>query len=160
MIRTLIALPFRLVALVVAIPTRLSARLLRFSVVTAARTTRLAVRSSLISFAVGVGLGWFLSTPTGRYATGVALDAVRGRRAPVDDAALAGRVRAALEGGPATSHLPQPQVAVAGGVVTLSGGVPDETTRTELLAAAATTEGVVSVVDRLVVGADPQGATV
>lgn len=76
---TILTLPFRLVAALIAafvvIPTKLSARVLRFSTVATLRTTRFAMRSSIISFAAGVGAGWFLGTPAGRDL----VDQVRGR---------------------------------------------------------------------------------
>ena len=160
MIRTLLALPFRLVAVLVAVPTRLSARLLRFSVVTTLRTTRVAVRSSIVSFLLGIGFGWFLTTPTGRNATALVLDAVRRRSAPaVDDTSLTGAVRSALSSSTTTWHLPQPDVSVRGGVVTLTGTVPHAEGRDELASVAATVPGVVSVVERLTVeGADAPSA--
>lgn len=153
MIRTLLALPFRLVAVLVAVPTRLSARLLRFSLVTTWRTTRVAVRSSILSFLLGVGVGWSLSTPTGRNAAALVLDAVRRRSSPaVDDTSLTEAVRTALSSDPSTWHLPQPAVVVRGGVVTLSGPVPHTEGRDELASVAARVPGVVSVVDQLTVG--------
>jgi hypothetical protein len=152
LIRTLLALPFRLLAVLVAVPTNLSARLLRFSVVTTWRTSRAAVRSSIISFLLGIGVGWFLTTPTGRYATSLVVDAVRGRMASaVDDATLAERVRAAVSADTTTWHLPRPDVAVDGGVVTLTGVVPHGQGRDDLASAAARVPGVVSVVDHLTV---------
>ena len=118
------------------------------------------MRSSIISFLLGIGLGWFLTTPTGRYAVALVLDAIRGRTAtPVDDDTLTDRVRAALGADTATWHLPQPDVVVRGGVVTLSGEAPHDEGRLDLTSVAATVDGVVSVVDHLsVVDTTPASA--
>ena len=153
MFRALLLLPFRLAVALVAIPTRLSARLLRFSLVTTFRTTRAAVRSSIVSFLLGVGLGWFITTPTGRQAVAYVRQALgQGTAVPVDDESLAGRVRTTLAGSSRTWHLPQPDVTVAAQVVTLTGEVPHEQGRADLVATVRVIEGVASVVDQLSVG--------
>src|SRR5690606_3440422 len=103
------------------------------------------------------GVGWFLSTPTGRYLRASIVEAVRPRpAAPLDDDELAAAVRTELAGAPSTWHLPQPAVTVERGRVTLSGPVPHPTGRDALAAAAAGVTGVTEVVDLLVVepGAD------
>lgn len=102
MIRTLLTLPFRIVAVLVAVPTRWSARLLRFSAVATFRTTRAAVRSSIVSFLLGIGVGWFLTTPTGRYAVRVVVDAVRGSSGAAPTEEVARSVDAPLVDVPST----------------------------------------------------------
>lgn len=162
MLRLLVTLPLRLVALLIAVPTRLSARLLRFSIATTWRTSRVAVRSSIVSFLLGVGVGWFLTTPTGRHAVQVVRHAVRGRvEAPPTDEALAQRVGAALGADARTWHLPRPRIDCRQGTVELVGSVPHEEGRAALTAVAAAVAGVDAVVDRLTVdGTDAPAGTV
>lgn len=152
-IRFVITLPFRLLAVAVILPIKASLGLLKFSVKTSFITTRAATRSSIISFAAGLGLGWFLtSTPTGRQLVGQVRDLVSGTPAgPVDDDQVAAQVRTALAAGTRTWHLPQPEVSVLGGVVTLTGEVPHETARTDLEAGARTVRGVVGVNNQVTV---------
>ena len=135
---------------VIFFPTKVSARILRASIVTSARSMQLAARSSVISFGIGLGLGWFLTTPTGRYLLASIRDAVLSPTvAPPDDDGLAAAVRSELAAAPATWHLPQPEVVVAQGHVTLRGAVPHAEGREALLLAAAGVPGVASVVDVL-----------
>jgi BON domain len=111
---------------------------------------RLAARSSIASFGIGLGLGWFLSTPTGRYLLASIRDAVLSPQvAAADDDGLAAAVRSELAAAPSTWHLPQPEVVVAEGHVTLRGAVPHAEGREALLLAAAGVPGVASVVDVL-----------
>jgi hypothetical protein len=135
---------------IVTVPTRVSARVVRGSVVTTYRSMRFAVRSSLISFVLGAGLGWFLTTPTGRYLLASLRESVLPPAvAPPDDESLAAAVRTEIAAAPTTWHLPQPEVAVAEGHVTLRGDVPHAEGREALLLVAAGVPGVASVVDVL-----------
>ena len=135
---------------IVTAPTRVSARVVRGSVVATYRSMRFAARSSVVSFGVGVGVGWFLTTPTGRYLLGSLRDAVLPPPvAPPDDESLAALVRSEIAAAPTTWHLPQPDVAVAEGHVTLRGDVPHAEGREAMLLVAAGVPGVASVVDVL-----------
>lgn len=78
------------------------------------------------------------------------VDQRRGTAPPAD---VAERVREALSASPSTWHLPQPAVSLDDGRVVLTGSVPHETGRAELVRVAAGVGGVVGVDDRLVVGA-------
>jgi hypothetical protein len=75
---------------------------------------------------------------------------VEARRAG-SDAELAERVRFELAHHPRTWHLPQPEVTVVYHRVALTGQVPDETARQELVRAVAALGGVNEVDDRLAV---------
>jgi hypothetical protein len=161
-IKFLVTLPFRLLAVAIILPIKVVLGLFKFSVKTTWVTTRAALRSSIISFAGGVGLGWFLtSTPTGRQLVDQVRDLVTGTTSgPIDDDQLTAQVRTELASSTRTWHLPQPDVAVLGGVVTLTGSVPHDTGKVDLEEAAKSVRGVASVVNNLAVEADDdQGST-
>jgi osmotically-inducible protein OsmY len=160
-IKFIIALPFRLVAAAIIIPIKLAMFTLKTSVKTTFVTTRAAMRSSVISFAAGVGLGWFLtSTPTGRQLVDQVRDLINGGASgPVDDDQLGAKVRTELASSTRTWHLPQPDVAVAAGVVTLTGEVPHETGKADLDDAARSVRGVISVNNLVTVSADDATGT-
>ncbi len=140
----------RLAGRVILMPTRITARLVRGSIRTWWRSMRFAARSSILSFVAGLGVGWFLTTPTGRYLLASVRDALLSPPvAPLDDEALAAAVRSALAADSSTWHLPQPEVVVAAGHVTLRGAVPHAEGRESLLLVAAGVPGVASVVDVL-----------
>jgi osmotically-inducible protein OsmY len=159
-IKWVLALPFRLLALAIILPIKLTLGSLKLTAKTTFVTTRAAMRSSLISFAAGVGLGWFLSsTPTGRQLVDQVRDLVNGTPSgPVDDDQLAAQVRTELASSTRTWHLPQPEVSVSGGVVTLTGSVPHEVGRGDLAAAAGSVRGVVSVLNHVEVDEAPDSA--
>jgi osmotically-inducible protein OsmY len=149
-IRFIITLPFRLLALAIIVPVKLALGLVKLSV----RSTFFALRSSILSFVAGIGAGWFLtSTPTGRQLVDQVRDLVSGTSGPVDDDQLAAQVRTELASSTRTWHLPQPQVAVSAGIVTLTGEAPHDTGRTDLEEAARSVRGVVSVLNNLTVAA-------
>lgn len=152
-IRFLLTLPLRLLAVAIVIPVKTSLGLLKFSTKATYASTRLALRSSIISFAAGVGLGWFLtSTPTGRQLVDQVRDLVSGSPGgPVDDDTLAAQVRTQLASNPRTWHVPQPEVAVSNGVVTITGSVPHDTARADLETAVMAVRGIVAVVNRVTV---------
>jgi len=140
----------RLAERVILMPTRVTARLVRGSILTSLRSMRFAARSSILSFVAGVGVGWFLTTPTGRYLLASIRDALMSPPiAPPDDDALAAAVRSSLAADSSTWHLPQPEVVVADRHVTLRGAVPHAEGRESLLLVAAGVPGVASVVDVL-----------
>ncbi|HSL58714.1 MAG TPA: BON domain-containing protein [Acidimicrobiales bacterium] len=166
--------PVRVAAVVVAATTRLSARLVGLSARTSARAVggsarfaaastvgsartvagvgRAATRSSIVAFAVGVALGWFLGTPTGRRLRreATSLVAPSGGDGPVSDDELAARVRAALRGSPRTWHLAEPTVDVHAGVVSLTGEAAHPEARTDLEVTVSGVAGVMAVDNRLV----------
>lgn len=156
-IKFIITLPFRLLALAIIVPIKTVLGLIRFSLKTAYITTRTAVRSSLVMFAAGIGLGWFFSsTPTGRQLVDQARDLMGQPTGPVDDEQLTAQVRTELASNAHTWHLPQPEVTVADGMVTLVGSVPHETGRVDLEKAAGSVRGVVSVTNSVTVdGQEP-----
>lgn len=158
-IKFIITLPFRLLALAIILPVKAVLGLVGFTFKAGFVTARTALRSSLISFAGGIGLGWFLtSTPTGRQLVDQVRDMVQGGTgAPLDDDGIAAQVRTELASSTRTWHLPQPEVTVATGVVTLSGTVPHDTGRTDLEEAARTVRGVASVLNNVTVDA-PEAA--
>ncbi|MGY6502059.1 MAG: BON domain-containing protein [Acidimicrobiales bacterium] len=160
-IRFLLTLPFRLLALAILVPVKTALALLAFSLRATFASTRFALRSSLVSFAAGVGLGWFLTaTPTGRQLVGQVRDLASGSPgAPVDDDTLAAQVRTQLASSTHTWHLPQPEVTVSNGVVTLVGPVPHDAARSALEAAVMSVKGVVAVVNRVTVGLEESGAS-
>lgn len=152
-IKFLISLPFRLVAALIILPIKLVLGMFKLSVKTTFITTRAALRSSLLSFAAGFGLGWFFtSTPTGRQLADQVRDLVAGGpTGPIDDDQLAAQVRTELASSTRTWHLPQPDVAVEDGVVTLTGEVPHDTGQADLEDAAKSVRGVTSVLNQVVV---------
>lgn len=154
-IRFVITLPFRLLALAIIVPVKTALALLTFSVRATLVSTRMALRSSLIAFAAGVGLGWFLtSTPTGRQLVGQARDLVSGGSGgPVDDDVLTAQARTQLASNTRTWHLPQPDVQVANGVATLTGAVPHDPARADLETAVMSVRGIVAVVNQVTVDA-------
>ncbi len=153
LIKWVLALPFRLVALAIVLPVKMVLGSLKLTAKTTFITTRAAMRSSLISFAAGLGLGWFLtSTPTGRQLVDQVRDLVQGGPSgPVDDDQLTAQVRTELASSTRTWHLPQPEVTVSSGVVTLTGSVPHEVGRADLEAAASSVRGVTAVVNQVTV---------
>ena len=157
-IKFVLTLPFRLLALAIVIPIKLALGSLKLTLKTSFVTTRAALRSSLISFAAGVGLGWFLtSTPTGRQLVDQVRDLINGAPSgPIDDDQLAAQVRTELASSTRTWHLPEPEVRIVGGVVTLSGSVPHDTGRADLEAAAKSVRGVVSVSNEVAVDDAPE----
>ena len=122
-IKWVLALPFRLLALAIILPIKLTLGSIKLTAKTTFVTTRAAMRSSVISFAAGVGLGWFLtSTPTGRQLVAQVRDLLDGEPSgPIDDESLSAKVRTELASSTPTWHRPHPEVSVSGGVVTLTG---------------------------------------
>lgn len=158
-IKFIVTLPFRLVAMAIIIPIKTSLALLRFSAKAAFVTTRTALRSSLISLAAGIGLGWFFtSTPTGRQLVDQVRDLMGKPTGPIDDDQIAALVRTEMASGASTWHLPQPDVVVVGGVVTLAGTVPHATGQADLERAAASVRGVVAVNNSVTVADAPVAA--
>lgn len=117
--------------------------------VTAATSRRLGAVGTLCLVA-GVVIGLLVAPVSGRQLRQRLRTLTTGSR-PVPDEELRSAVVAELAAAQRTWHLPQPEVAVSGGVVTLSGDAPHETARIEIEAVAASVPGVQGVVNRLVV---------
>jgi len=117
--------------------------------ITAATSRRLGVLGTLC-LVVGVLIGLLVAPVSGRQLRQRLRTLTAGSR-PVPDADLRSAVVGELAAAQRTWHLPQPEVSVSGGVVTLAGGAPHETARIEVEAAAAAVPGVQGVVNRLVV---------
>lgn len=141
---SLLTLPFRLVGLalvVVAGVTKL-----------ARGTLRLVGYRRITLLATGVLAGLLLAPVPGeqlRRRLREVLDERRGAGPPGD---LVERVREALSSSPSTWHLPQPAVVLADGRIVLTGPVPHDTGRDELVRVAAAVRGVAAVDDRLTLG--------
>ena len=75
--------------------------------------------------------------------------------APTD---IADRVRFELSHSPRTWHLPQPEVSVSEGAVTLTGSVPHDTAHADLERVASAVRGVVSVSNSVAVEAPAAAA--
>ena len=116
---------------------------------TAAVSRRLGVVGT-VCLVAGMVIGLLVAPVSGRQLRSRIRTLLAGSR-PVGDDDLRAEVVAELAGAQRTWHLPQPDVAVAGGVVTLTGTAPHETARIELEAAAAAVPGVQGVVNRLAV---------
>jgi osmotically-inducible protein OsmY len=96
-----------------------------------------------------------LATPTTGPQARARLWGLLKRSSPPRDAELAEKVRFELSHGSATWHLAQPIVAVAGGVVTLTGRSPHQSGRADLARAAAAVGGVTRVENRIELAGSP-----
>lgn len=147
----LVALPLRLVRRVTALSFRTGVAVGRVPVrMTAGGARRLGV-VGVGALVAGVLVGLVVAPVSGAQMRRRLRNLVVGARA-VPDAELQRAVESALAAAPRTWHLPQPEVSVRSGVVTLRGQAPHDTARIELEAAAATVRGVGGVVNDLVVG--------
>jgi hypothetical protein len=112
------------------------------------RTVRLLGYRRLFFLGVGVGVGLLIAPTPGtelRAKLRELLDGLQGT-APVD---LAASVRDELASSPRTWHLPQPEVDVETGRVTLTGEVPHATAAADLERTVRSVKGVVDVDNRL-----------
>jgi hypothetical protein len=105
-------------------------------------------------FGAGVAVGLLVAPTPGRQLRAKLTDLFKGGLGAVSDAELSERVRFELSHSPRTWHLPQPDVVVAGGRVSLSGMVPHETGRADLERAAAAVPGVGWVDNLLVISSN------
>jgi osmotically-inducible protein OsmY len=104
----------------------------------------------VVTLLVGIGIG-MLVAPTSGAQLRARLRTLVGGTGALPDGEVRVAVQRELSAAPRTWHLPQPEVAVHGGVVTLRGTVPHDTARLEVEAAAAGVRGVQGVVNDLVV---------
>jgi hypothetical protein len=119
---------------------------------TVVRTVRFFGIGRLAAFGAGVGVGLALEPRAGeqfRARIGVA----RPGSPPVSAVDLASAVRDELAHSPRTWHLPQPVVTAAGNRITLTGEVPHDEARADLLRTAGAVHGVGAVDDRITVAA-------
>lgn len=106
-------------------------------------------RLTLVVIGVAIGL---LVAPVPGEALRRRLRETLDQRAGVAPTGVEDRVREALSSAPSTWHLDQPAVALVDGRIVLTGPVPHETGRNELVRVAAAVRGVAGVDDHLTVG--------
>jgi len=148
-VRTL-SLPLRLAAGATGVAFRTGVRIGRLPVRATAVGARRLGAVGVLSLVVGVGIG-MLVAPTSGAQLRARLRTLVGGTGPLPDGEVRVAVQQELSTASRTSDLPQPEVAVHGGVVTLRGTVPHDTARLEVEAAAAGVRGVQGVVNQLVV---------
>jgi hypothetical protein len=112
------------------------------------RATRAAGVSGVVCFVLGLVLGLLFAPGPGRELR-AKLRRLADGGAGLSDEELADRVAFELGHAPRTWHLPQPEVAVVAGRVSLMGSVPHDTARDELVRVAAAIPGVAAVDDQL-----------
>lgn len=113
------------------------------------RAGRLLGVRRLLVFGAGLALGLLFAPMTGEQARERLRELIESRRTGGGD--LAEKVRQELSRSPRTWHLPQPTVEVVNGTAILSGQVPHEAGREELVRTAAAVAGVVAVDNHLAV---------
>ncbi len=111
------------------------------------RTIRFIGIGRIAAFGAGVGVGLSVAPTDGRRFRAAVLDRQQSIAATGGD--LAAVVRHELSNSPRTWHLPQPSVAVDGGRVVLTGTVPHDEARHDLVRTAGAVPGVRSVEDLL-----------
>lgn len=129
------------------LPVRLALGTTKLGVKTGYRAGRLVGYGRLTWFGLGVVAGLLLAPGPGAELRGAIRRKLEARG--LTDVDVAERVRFELAHHPRTWHLPQPDVRVAAGRVTLTGTVPDEAARQEMVRAASALPGVAVVDDRL-----------
>jgi hypothetical protein len=145
----LLLLPFKLVFALVAFVVHLVVWVVVLPLRVVFVLLRLLGAKGLAALVVGVAAGLLFAPGPGRELRDRIRAALGGGTPP--DEELGDRVVFELAHAPRTWHLPQPDVAVAAGRVTLSGSVPHETARVELVATAGGVPGVVAIEDLLAV---------
>lgn len=154
----LLLLPFKLLVALVAVAIHVVVWIVALPLKLAWVVLRALGAKGVAALLVGVAAGLLLAPGPGRELRHRLRVALGG--GPPPDEELRDHVGFELAHAPRTWHLPQPDVAVSAGRVTLTGTVPHETARVELVATAGGVPGVVAVDDRLdVEPADGVGAT-
>jgi osmotically-inducible protein OsmY len=116
------------------------------------RVGRMLGLRRMLVLGTGVGIGMLIAPTSGQELRDRLRREWESRRAPVDDDAVADRVRYELSHSPRTWHLPQPAVEVVAGTAILTGGTPHDTGRSDIERTAASVPGVSGVDNQLVVG--------
>lgn len=143
-------LPLRLTRWVTSLAFRAGLGIGRLPVrATAGGVRRLGV-VGVLALLVGVATGLLFAPMSGAQLR-ERLRALAGGAGSVPDGAVRIAVEHELSSAPRTWHLPQPEVLVHGGVVTLRGSVPHDTARIEVEATAAGVRGVQGIVNDLIV---------
>jgi hypothetical protein len=145
-----VTLPLRVAASATAVAFRAGLRVGRLPVRVTALGARRLGAVGVVTLLVGIGIG-MLVAPTSGAQLRARLRTLVGGTGALPDGEVRVAVQRELSAAPRTWHLPQPEVAVHGGVVTLRGTVPHDTARLEVEAAAAGVRGVQGVVNDLVV---------
>lgn len=151
----LVLLPFKLILALIAFVIDVLLWIFAFPLKLAWTVLKALGLKGVAALLVGVAAGLLFAPGPGRELRD-RLRAAIGGGAPPDEE-LDDRVVFELAHAPRTWHLPQPDVAVSSGRVTLIGTVPHETARVELVATAGGVPGVVAVDDLLVVEGQPAG---
>ncbi|MEY2403506.1 MAG: hypothetical protein QOD38_1057 [Acidimicrobiaceae bacterium] len=114
------------------------------------RTGRLLGYRRLFVFGVGIAVGVLIAPGPGRELRAKLQALLAGTPAP-SDPELSDLVRFELSHSPRTWHLPQPEIAVDGGRVVISGAVPHATARADLERTVTGVPGVMAVENLLTV---------
>ena len=121
------------------------------------RTIRFVGVGRMLLFGAGVVTGLALA-PTAGAEFRARLARRYGASGAVPPSGLGDAIRDELAHSPRTWHLPQPEVTVTGGRVTLTGEVPHETARADLGRTAGAVVGVAAVDNRITVTGDQSHA--
>lgn len=148
----LLLLPFKLALALVGTSFRLGRGVGALPVRAGYRVTRRAGAKGVACFVLGLAVGLLFAPGPGRALRATLRQRLQGGRA-LSDEELAERVSFELAHAPRTWHLAQPEVAVDAGRARLSGAVPDDAARQELVRVASAIPGVAGVDDLLVVSA-------
>lgn len=154
-LRVLFVLPVKLLAGVVETAFRAGLAVGKVPARASRRAVRIAGVKGVVLFVLGAIVAVLVTPVTGRQVRSRLFALAAGGGRP-SDADLEAAVVAELGHAPRTWHLDQPDVRVRQGVVTLSGVVPHETARAELVTVAAGIPGVVDVDDQLRVETAPE----
>ena len=146
----LMLLPLRLARRVTALSFRAGVSVGRLPMRATAIGARRLGAVGVLALLAGIAIGLLVAPVSGAQLR-ARLRTLVGGTGAVPDGDLRLAVARALSSAPRTWHLPQPEVSVHGGVVTLRGSVPHDTARIEVEAAAAGVRGVQGVVNDLVV---------
>jgi hypothetical protein len=153
----LMLLPFKLLFATLGITFRTGYRVGTAPVRVGWRATRAAGIAGVMCFVLGLAAGLLFAPGSGRELRQKAKRLLAGG-GPLSDDELAQKVGFELGHAPRTWHLPQPEVQVSAGRVRLTGTVPHETARDELLRVAESVQGVNGVEDDLAVEAATEAA--
>jgi hypothetical protein len=144
----LVVVPIKLALAALGLTARTGFRVGRLPVRATRRSVRIVGFRGVLFLIVGLAIGLLLAPESGKHLR-ARLAAMLGQ-ATTSDSELAEKVRFELAHAPRTWHLEQPDVAVAGGRVTLTGMVPAAEARDELGRVAAAIPGVATVDNQIV----------